>query len=68
MFVGTRRSAQSEAKNLAKRVRKRLVVEDPERLKKLEPMPPSSLDEVNPTSPNNWLRAFLRALLFTMRV
>lgn len=36
MFVGTRRSAQSEAKNLAKRVRKRLVKEDPERLEKLE--------------------------------
>ena len=32
MFVGTRRSAQSEAKNLAKRVRKRLEKEDPERL------------------------------------
>ena len=36
MFVGTRRSAQSEAKNLAKRVKKRLAVEDPERLKRLE--------------------------------
>ena len=36
MFVGTRRSAQSEAKNLAKRVRKRLEKEDPERLKGLE--------------------------------
>ncbi|GIR76472.1 MAG: hypothetical protein CM15mP78_11710 [Candidatus Poseidoniales archaeon] len=32
MFVGTRRSAQSEAKNLAKRVRKRLEKEDPKRL------------------------------------
>lgn len=36
MFVGTRRSAQSEAKNLAKRVRKRLLKEDPERLERLE--------------------------------
>ncbi|WP_438994895.1 DEAD/DEAH box helicase [Poseidonia sp.] len=35
MFVGTRRSAQSEAKNLAKRVRKRLLKEDPERLERL---------------------------------
>lgn len=35
MFVGTRRSAQSEAKNLAKRVKKRLTSEDPERLAKL---------------------------------
>ena len=31
MFVGTRRGAQSEAKNLAKRVRKRLEKEDPKR-------------------------------------
>ena len=36
MFVGTRRSAQSEAKNLAKRVRKRLEKEDPERLERLK--------------------------------
>lgn len=36
MFVGTRRSAQSEAKNLAKRVKKRLLKEDPERLEKLQ--------------------------------
>lgn len=36
LFVGTRRSAQSEAKNLAKRVRKRLVKENPERLDKLK--------------------------------
>ena len=36
MFVGTRRSAQSEAKNLAKRVRKRLEKEDPERLSSLK--------------------------------
>ncbi|MAD55842.1 MAG: hypothetical protein CL972_04380 [Euryarchaeota archaeon] len=36
MFVGTRRSAQSEAKNLAKRVRKRLVKENPERLSALK--------------------------------
>ena len=36
MFVGTRRSAQSEAKNLAKRVKKRLQNEDPERLNQLE--------------------------------
>ena len=36
MFVGTRRSAQSEATNLAKRVKKRLTVEDPDRLKRLE--------------------------------
>jgi len=36
MFVGTRRSAQSEAKNLAKRVKKRLAAEDPSRLEKLE--------------------------------
>lgn len=36
MFVGTRRSAQSEAKNLAKRVRKRLLKEDPERLERLQ--------------------------------
>lgn len=36
MFVGTRRSAQSEAKNLAKRVRKRLIKEDPERLERLQ--------------------------------
>ncbi|HJM55067.1 MAG TPA: DEAD/DEAH box helicase [Poseidonia sp.] len=36
MFVGTRRSAQSEAKNLAKRVRKRLQKEDPERLERLQ--------------------------------
>ena len=35
MFVGTRRSAQSEAKNLAKRVKKRLLKEDPERMEKL---------------------------------
>ena len=36
MFVGTRRSAQSEAKNLAKRVRKRLEKEDPGRLASLK--------------------------------
>jgi helicase len=36
MFVGTRRSAQSEAKNLAKRVKKRLATENPSRLEKLE--------------------------------
>ena len=36
MFVGTRRSAQSEAKNLAKRVKKRLLKEDPDRLKQLQ--------------------------------
>ncbi len=36
MFVGTRRSAQSEAKNLAKRVRKRLEKENPERLSTLK--------------------------------
>ena len=36
MFVGTRRSAQSEAKNLAKRVRKRLEKENPERLSALK--------------------------------
>ena len=36
MFVGTRRSAQSEAKNLAKRVKKCLKAEDPERLVQLE--------------------------------
>ena len=36
MFVGTRRSAQSEAKNLAKRVKKRLLKEDPGRLERLE--------------------------------
>ena len=35
MFVGTRRGAQSEAKNLAKRVRKRLEKEDPKRLEAL---------------------------------
>ena len=35
MFVGTRRSAQSEAKNLAKRVTKRLSKEQPDRLLKL---------------------------------
>jgi helicase len=35
MFVGTRRSAQSEAKNLAKRVKKRLLKEDPDRLASL---------------------------------
>ena len=35
MFVGTRRSAQSEAKNLAKRVTKRLLKEHPERLEEL---------------------------------
>lgn len=36
VFVGTRRSAQSEALKLSKRVAKRLVKEDPDRLKKLE--------------------------------
>lgn len=36
LFVGTRRGAQSEARNLAKRVKKRLVKEDPERLARLE--------------------------------
>jgi helicase len=35
MFVGTRRGAQSEARNLAKRVKKRLEKEDPDRLKRL---------------------------------
>ncbi len=35
MFVGTRRSAQSEAKNLAKRVTKRLSKEQPDRLLQL---------------------------------
>jgi len=35
MFVGTRRGAQSEARNLAKRVKKRLEKEDPGRLKRL---------------------------------
>lgn len=36
VFVSTRRSAVSEAKKLAPRVRKRLEKEDPERLKRLE--------------------------------
>lgn len=36
MFVGTRKSAQSEAKNLAKRVSKRLMKEQPERLLQLK--------------------------------
>ena len=36
IFVGTRRSAQSEALKLAKRVEKRLKKEDPDRLKRLE--------------------------------
>ena len=36
MFVGTRRSAQSEAKNLAKRVKKRLEKEHPERFASLQ--------------------------------
>ena len=36
LFVGTRRGAQSEAKNLAKRVKKRLVKDDPERLDRLQ--------------------------------
>jgi helicase len=35
MFVGTRRGAQSEARNLAKRVKKRLEKEDPDRMKRL---------------------------------
>jgi len=35
MFVGTRRGAQSEARNLAKRVKKRLEKEDPGRLMRL---------------------------------
>jgi len=36
VFVGTRRSAQSEALKLAKRVQKRLTKEDPDRLKRLD--------------------------------
>lgn len=36
VFVGTRRSAQSEARNLAKRVEKVLKKQDPERLLKLQ--------------------------------
>ncbi|NCG01503.1 MAG: DEAD/DEAH box helicase, partial [Euryarchaeota archaeon] len=36
IFVGTRRSAQSEALKLAKRIEKRLKKEDPDRLKRLE--------------------------------
>lgn len=36
LFVGTRRGAQSEARNLAKRVKKRLSKEDPQRLVRLE--------------------------------
>ena len=36
IFVGTRRSAQSEASKLSKRVAKRLAKEDPDRLKRLE--------------------------------
>lgn len=36
LFVGTRRGAQSEARNLAKRVKKRLIKEDPARLERLE--------------------------------
>ena len=36
VFVGTRRSAQSEAKKLSERVRKRFTKEQPERLIKLE--------------------------------
>ncbi|MBL6733241.1 MAG: DEAD/DEAH box helicase [Candidatus Poseidonia sp.] len=36
MFVGTRRSAQSEANNLAKRVKKRLEKEEPERYAALQ--------------------------------
>jgi helicase len=35
VFVGTRRSAQSEALKLSKRVEKRLAKEDPDRLKRL---------------------------------
>jgi len=36
VFVGTRRSAQSEALSLAKRVKKVLIKQDPERLAKLQ--------------------------------
>ena len=36
VFVGTRRSAQSEALSLAKRVKKVLIKQDPERLSKLQ--------------------------------
>jgi helicase len=36
IFVGTRRSAQSEALKLSKRIAKRLAKEDPDRLKRLE--------------------------------
>ena len=36
IFVGTRRSAQSEALKLSKRVAKRLSQEDPDRIKRLE--------------------------------
>ena len=36
VFVGTRRSAQSEARALAKRVKKVLLKQDPERLSKLQ--------------------------------
>mgnify|MGYP006155048131 CR=1 FL=1 len=36
IFVGTRRSAQSEALKLSKRIEKRLKKEDPDRLKRLE--------------------------------
>ena len=36
VFVGTRRSAQSEARSLAKRVKKVLAKQDPERLSKLQ--------------------------------
>ena len=36
VFVGTRRSAQSEARSLAKRVKKVLSKQDPERLSKLQ--------------------------------
>ena len=36
MFVGTRKSSQSEANNLGKRVEKRLAQENPERLKRLK--------------------------------
>ena len=36
VFVGTRRSAQSEALKLAKRVQKRLKKEDPDRLRRLD--------------------------------
>ena len=59
VFVGTRRSAQSEAKKLSERVKKRFAKEQPERLLELEQVA-ESLEGRSQTSMGELLATCIR--------